>query len=184
MAKRCKVCKEKFEPTFNTLQATCSPKCAIDFAGSADGREFARKQRKKEAREERKRYNQTRIGWWREEAQKAFNKYIRTRDAALPCISCGITTGQMHAGHYRSRGAAPELRYEPLNCHKQCAQCNEKKSGNIVEYRINLIDRIGEDLVDWLEGPHDTKKYTIDDLREIRDNCNRLTKELEDRRAA
>ena len=104
------------------------------------------------------------------EAQAAFNAWIRHRDDKLPCISCQRHhTGQYHAGHYRAVGSNPALRFEPLNVHKQCSVCNNHKSGNLTEYRINLLKRIGQQALDWLEGPHDAKKYTIEDLRQIRD---------------
>ena len=101
-------------------------------------------------------------------AQSAFNAFIRMRDDSLPCISCGRHhTGQYHAGHYRSRGAHPELRFEELNCHKQCAPCNNHLSGNIANYRPALIDKIGQEKLDWVEGPHEIIKYTCADLKEI-----------------
>ncbi|BES72185.1 hypothetical protein RE428_32030 [Marinobacter nanhaiticus D15-8W] len=118
------------------------------------------------------------------EAQAEFNKFIRLRDRDRPCISCGsYTAGQYHAGHYRTTKAAPELRFEELNCHKQCAQCNNFDSGNIVEYRISLIQRIGQEAVDWLEGLHAPKKYSIDDLEAIKAHYRKQNRELE-RKAA
>jgi len=42
------------------------------------------------------------------------------------------------------------------------------KSGNILEYRIRLVKKIGQAAVDWLEGPHEPKRYTIDELKEIK----------------
>ncbi len=42
-----------------------------------------------------------------------------------------------------------------------------ERSGNIAEYRIRLIKKIGLDKVEWLEGPHEPAKYTIDDLKEL-----------------
>ena len=102
------------------------------------------------------------------EAQKAFNAYIRELDKLEPCISCQRHhEGQYHAGHYKTAGGFPELRFEPLNCHKQCSACNNYLSGNITEYRINLISKIGMKAVEWLEGPHEPKKYTCEDLLAI-----------------
>lgn len=114
------------------------------------------------------------------EAQAVFNKYIRLRDRLKPCISCDTTTAPQYcAGHYRSIGACPELRFSELNVHKQCNKfCNMSKSGNILEYRIRLIDRIGVDNVEWLEGPHEPLKLTIEDIKEIkikyRNRCQAL----------
>ena len=113
------------------------------------------------------------------EAQAAFNAWVRARDAGMPCISCQRHhTGQYHAGHYLSRGARPELAYEPDNCHKQCAPCNTHLSGNVALYRGNLIKLIGLDRVEWLEGPHPAKHYSIEDLREIKELYKRKLKEL------
>ena len=100
------------------------------------------------------------------DTQQAFNAWIRERDAALPCVSCGRHhQGQWHAGHYRTVSAHPAIRYEPLNVWKQCAPCNTHKSGDLLNYRAELVRRIGEDKVLWLEGPHEPKKYTVDDLK-------------------
>ena len=101
-------------------------------------------------------------------AQMAFNAFIRARDAKLPCISCNRSTGaKINAGHYKSVGSTPALRFEELNCHLQCEHCNMFKSGNIENYRPALIDKIGLDKVIWLEGPHEPKKYTCAELKEI-----------------
>jgi hypothetical protein len=43
-------------------------------------------------------------------------------------------------------------------------------SGNQAKMRQGLIERHGQHVIDWLEGPHEAKKYTIDDLRQIRDD--------------
>jgi hypothetical protein len=89
---------------------------------------------------------------WAKEAQREFNKFIRLRDAELPCVSCLRNhSGQYQAGHYKTVGAHPELRFNEDNCHKQCAPCNNHLSGNIAHYRPNLIDIIGQSRVDALD---------------------------------
>lgn len=119
---------------------------------------------------------------WAREAQTAFNAYIRARDEGLPCISCGRHhQGQWHAGHYLSTGARPELRYTESNVHRQCAPCNTHLSGNAVLYRIGLIERIGLQAVEWLEGPHEMPKWTAEDYRAIRDRYRAKLKELKGR---
>lgn len=120
---------------------------------------------------------------WLREAQAVFNRWVRLRDADLPCISCGITIAKWDAGHYRSVGSNPALRFEPLNNHKQCFQCNQRKSGNAIEYRIGLVARIGLEAVEWLEGPHQPKKYTIEDLKAIKKEYQAKCKQLEKQNA-
>ena len=100
--------------------------------------------------------------------QQIFNKYIRLCDDKQPCISCGrFHSGQYHAGHYLTVGANPELRFDPENCHKQCSACNNHLSGNLVNYRVSLIHKIGIEKVESLEGHHPPKRYTIDNLKTL-----------------
>jgi len=120
---------------------------------------------------------------WIKLAQFAFNRYIRIRDDALPCVSCGrLHQGQWHAGHYLSTGARPELRFEPDNVHKQCQPCNTHLSGNIALYRAELCRRIGVARVEELEADQAPRKYTVDDLIEIESRYKRLAKELQNSR--
>ena len=116
---------------------------------------------------------------WAKEAQAAFNAFIRERDADQPCISCGrFHDGQYHAGHYMSVGARPELRFEESNVHKQCAPCNTHLSGNAVLYRKGLIAKLNIGVVEWLEGPHDLRKDTIESLKRIKKHYIEKTKQL------
>lgn len=46
-------------------------------------------------------------------------------------------------------------------------------------YRVNLINRIGLERVESLEGPHDPAKYTIDDLKAIKATYKAKLRELE-----
>ncbi len=160
---KCKVCKVKFEAKYFLQKACLNPACLAEWAkmdreGKADKKHTAKK---KEFKDNDKAHRA-------KMAQQAFNAYIRLRDNDSPCISCQrFHTGQYHAGHYRSVGAHPELRFEELNNNKQCAPCNNHLSGNIADYRINLIKKIGIEKLDWLEGPHEPKKYTCSELKEI-----------------
>lgn len=160
---RCKICKDKFEARY-FLQKTCvNPACLAEWAklDREVKSDKAHNKKKKELKDNDRSFRA-------KEAQKAFNAYIRSRDIKDPCISCQRHhKGQYHAGHYRSVGACPELRFEELNNNKQCAPCNNHLSGNITEYRINLIKKIGLDKVEWIEGKHEPKKYTCAQLKEI-----------------
>jgi len=166
--KRCKTCREPFVPRL-PMQAVCSPECALSHAVSTRGKQQKREQIAERKADKQKRERLKSKSDWARETQTQFNAYIRLRDDAEPCISCGrYHGGQYHAGHFLSVGARPELRFEPLNVHKQCAPCNSHLSGNIVLYRQGLIKRIGLQLVEWMEGPHEAKKYTVEDLQSIK----------------
>jgi hypothetical protein len=167
------VCKQKFEPRFNTIQPTCGIACAIIDAQSKQAKAY-----RKETRELKKKAK-TR-GDWLKEAQTVFNQYIRLRDAEKPCISCGrYHEGQYHAGHYKTVGAHPELRFHEMNCFRQCSPCNNHLSGNIIEYRKTLLELIGEKSLNWLEGNHAPQKLTIEDIQDIKKHYKEKIKWLE-----
>lgn len=174
--KPCKSCGELFTPG-NSLQRACGVQCALRLA-----REQTAKAERKLLRA-RKEKLKPRAQWMRE-AQTAFNAYIRARDADLPCISCGTFDPNIQycAGHYLTRGAHPDLAFEPFNVHRQCnRRCNLELSGNIVNYRIGLLMRIGEEKVAWLEGPHEPKKYSIEDLKAMKAEYKQKLKDLKDK---
>ena len=170
---KCKVCKKPFTKTMTT-QRVCSLKCALELTRIE--REAKEKKSNRLAR-----INIRTRSEWLKLAQAQVNKFVRFRDGNL-CISCGrVHQGQIHAGHYLSVGARPELRFELDNIHSQCSACNNYLSGNITLYRINLIKKIGLERVEWLEGPHDAKKYTIEELQDIIKVYKLKIKELDKR---
>ncbi|VVN46969.1 recombination protein NinG [Pseudomonas fluorescens] len=184
--KRCPSCRVMFTPARDT-QAVCGEiECAIAHGQSEKGRESTRKaladveRREIKVRKEKLKSRAEHL----KDTQIAFNAWVRERDAELPCISCGRHhQGKYDAGHYRTVGSNPSLRFEPLNCHRQCSPCNTQLSGNIVNYRIELVKRIGTDKVDWLEGPHEAKKYTVEELRAMTADYREKTRELKGRAA-
>lgn len=171
-------CRAKFVPS-RPLQTWCTPECGLIIARTKQAKKKREDDKAERATAKAKRESlKTRADHARE-TQQAVNEFIRLRDANDPCISCGRHhDGAYHAGHYRSSKAAPEIRFEPLNIHKQCAPCNTHLSGNLVEYRIRLIQKIGTEAVEWLEGPHEPKRYTIDDLKAIKAEYREKTREL------
>lgn len=156
-----KSCRALFEPRSITHK-TCSPECAILHVEV----EKARKESK--LIRDRLAVLKPRSSVIRA-AQAVFNRFIRERDKDLPCISCGrFHTGAYDAGHYRSVGTMPALRFHEDNVHRQCVPCNQHKGGNIVEYRIRLIERIGLGKVEFLERDHPPAKYSVEEARELK----------------
>ena len=184
-AKKCKVkdCCNYFIPR-NSMHSVCGPVCASKMVREKREREETKRnqeQRKKD-RETRERLK-TRSDWMKD-AQKEFNKYIRLRDAGQPCICCGAPLGSgevgggYDAGHYRSVGSAPHLRFDERNCHAQRKQCNRYGSGRAVDYRLGLISRLGIEAVEALEADQAPRHYSADDLKAIRDTYRAKAKEL------
>ena len=166
--RKCKWCAE-YKPASDGIKTPagwfCCHSCAIEFARDKSKQLAARKAA---AQHRERRMEVKPLSYWMKRSQAAFNAWVRERDAGQPCISCGrYHQGQYHAGHYRPAGSNPELRFEPDNCHLQCAPCNSHLSGNLTAYRPALIAKIGLARVEWLEGPHEPKRYRKDDYQAI-----------------
>lgn len=169
---KCKICRTEYRK-WSISQKTCSnPLCALELVKL----DKEKKQRKADKAAKVKIRSKAE---WIKRVQLVCNAVVRKRDELDPCISCQRHhQGQYHAGHYLSAGAHPALRFELDNIHKQCAPCNNYLSGNISNYRPNLIAKIGLDKVEWLEGPHEPKKYTIPELQELEKLYKQKLKEL------
>lgn len=175
--KKCRApgCGKPFHPTMTT-QRVCSPACALVMAKDPKLQKVAAKaitKQKRQDLQERREKLKTK-GEHLREAQAAFNAYIRERDrlAGYACISSGRPLdwngNAVDAGHYRSTGAAPHLRFDEINCHAQSKHDNRYLSGNVAEYRLGLIQRIGLAAVEALEADQAPRRYTIEDLQAIK----------------
>lgn len=103
----------------------------------------------------------------KKKVQRVINAYVRKRDENKPCISCQKRK-VAEAGHYIAQGSSGLLRYHLDNIHGQCGQCNRWLHGNLLEYRINLVKKIGLKRVMWLEEHrHDVHKWTRSELEEL-----------------
>jgi len=169
--KKCHQCKKPFIP-FSSLAKTCSVECSIIHVRG----EKVKKQRRQDKL--KKELLKTRGDWLRE-LQTIFNQFIRLRDEGGVCISCQKLPKKKNAGHYRSVGACPELRLNELNVHLQCEACNTSLSGNLINYRINLIAKIGIKNVEYIEGPHEPLKLTIPDIKDLKVVYRDKIKEME-----
>ncbi|ODB39587.1 ninG protein [Pseudomonas mosselii] len=189
--KKCKApgCGQRFKPMLST-QKVCSPVCALAMAKDPKLQKVAAKaitKQKRQDLQERREKLKTK-GEHLREAQAAFNAYIRERDrlAGYACISSGRPLdwngNAVDAGHYRSVGSAPHLRFNEMNCNAQSKHDNRYLSGNVAEYRLGLIARYGLEAVEALERDQSVRRYTIEDLQAIKTLYRQKLKDL--RRAA
>ena len=187
--RRCKICREWFMPE-KDFEKWCSQAHKEELAIKLYRKQNEARQvklKKEQQAKEREKKDKLKIrklavkplSYFKQQAQTAFNSYIRQRDAGNSCISCGRNTGaKMNAGHYRTVGANPELRFDEDNCHLQCEHCNSYRSGNIEEYTPNLIEKIGQERFDRLMGVHELPKWKREDYERIRDEYRLKLKEL------
>ncbi len=128
------------------------------------------------------------------EAQAAINAYVRIRDKNLPCISCGKPAAQVEAeqgwkpggcwdaGHYISRGARENLRFNLWNIHKQCKSCNggeinKAHTATVTQrYESNLREKIGDEKVDWLNNAHEITRFDSDYLERAKEIFRKKTR--------
>jgi len=181
--RRCAQCRKKIPETdaiISSLKSFCSIEHLAEYAKTDRAKRFAKKVVNKEKRIAKEKLK-TRSDWQRD-AQRAFNEYIRVRDRGKPCVSCGasqgvtVRGGDFDAGHYRSRGSSPHLAFHIYNCHSQCVKCNRHLSGNIVEYRKQLVIRIGIEKLEKLEQDNRPRNYTIKDFQRIISICRKRMK--------
>lgn len=195
--KKCHICTTEFLP-WSSTQKVCSPKCAVIHGKEVECMKVKRGIRKQEKLQrddlrERRKALKT-VSELKQEAQRAFNAFIRTRDFDQPCISCGeenppdLHGGQWDCGHFKTVGGFPELRFVECNAYRQCKSCNAgsakygAKAATVERaYRESLVKKFGQELVDWLDGPHEMTNYRRDDFIRIRDEYRKKTRELRKR---
>jgi len=164
---RCKNCKDKFEPkAFNQKYCMVKDECVLAFT------KWFKEQKQKKWNKEKieKKKDLMTLSDWLKIAQATVNKYIRERDKnELNCISCGkLIKGVRHASHYLSAGNNYSVRFNTDNIWVSCYKCNVMLSGNQLEYRVRLIEKIGIERVEYLESiAKKTVRYSVEDLQNI-----------------
>lgn len=187
--KKCPICTTEYIPR-SSLQKVChNYRCAMEFNRQVDERNAAREKRKQERlqRDDLRQRRERLKGKpeWNREAQAAVNKFIFWRDYGDPCIACGkplnygVRGGAVDASHYRSRGAAPWLRFNVFNNNAGCVHCNRDLSGNLIPYRINLIEKFGLHRVERIEHDNTVRKFDIEYLKRVKSIFTRRARHYE-----
>lgn len=200
---RCAHCKAKFQPErpSQIVHVECVEEWTLAQAAKRE-REEAKKARaaaKVERADTRRRKEamKTRADLLAE-CKLLIQRFRRLEELAKGrgCMSCSRSREEVEAGewrpggywdggHFKSKGAFPELALEPLNIWLQCKSCNAgsgkyARKGYTVNaaFEANLAQAEGQALVDWLNGPHEPKHYDIDQLAALRDQYKKLLKEM------
>ena len=175
---RCKNCREKFDQyQFNNKfckEIDCQVQKSLYLVEKMQEKKL--KEINKDVKQRKEKLKTT--SDYLKELQVVFNKWVRARDKGLNCISCNKPAKKENAGHYRSVGSSPNLRFAPLNVHLQCEYCNTYQHGNLISYRQNLIKKIGIDLVEWLESNHEPKHYSKPELIIMKEEYKEKIKQL------
>lgn len=171
-----------FTPT-RPFQCWCSPDCGLTIA-HAKKEQAEQRKRSDERKADRARKQELKpLSYWTERAQKQVNRYVRFRDRGKPCISCNTEwKPNFQAGHWLTTKARHELRFHLDNIAAQCVQCNLFKSGNQQLYRVALVQRIGLERVESLEGPHALPRWRKEDYQRIEAQFRKMADEMEKER--
>ena len=161
--KKCRACRVVFTPV-RQRQVVCGYKCALKLNILKIAKAVEVKKKANRAELKAFKIKIKTITAYLKDLEIVFNAWVRERDRDLPCISCGQHREVYHAGHYRTK-VVSALRFNPLNVWKQCHQCNTYLRANLIEYRKALVWLLGVDIVEWLDGHHQSKKWTIEEIQ-------------------
>lgn len=184
---KCKVCRAVYAKRSMTHKA-CSGPCAEQLVATEKAKAAARAAREDRQQTKVKLETMKSIAQLIQDAQDAFNLFVRVRDNRRGCISCGRPLqrggvgGGFDAGHYRSRGAATHLRFNEDNCHGQCKGCNRPGGALPHQYRAGLVGRIGERRVVALEISNEVHQWGRQELLDLKTQYRSKARELEKQR--
>jgi hypothetical protein len=171
--RKCKYCKQPFEPSV-FLQKNCfDPNCVTKWINEVKQKNWQKKKAKLKL-------DLMTVQDYIKLAQQVFNKYIRLRDAGNVCISCQKKPLKENAGHFYNANNHWSVRFDERNVHLQCEHCNTFLSGNLIYYRENLLKKIGiEEFENLSVEAMKTRKFTIEELKEIIATYKKKCKEIE-----
>jgi hypothetical protein len=112
------------------------------------------------------------------------HEMIRLRDKGKPCISCKTPyLDNFQAGHCFAAGKYNSIKFDFDNINGQCEKCNLFLNGNEANYLLNLPNRIGKERFEELVikagiDQKTVKRWTREELSEIRKNAKEIIKDL------
>ena len=205
--RKCKTCREWFNPMM-TVQPTCMrEECQITYAikFNAKKREAEIRRRKKQkteydkaARKGKRDFYRQDLSWQHKQTQPSFNAmrrleellWFNERGLEPECISCGKTNMDWCCGHFKTTGAQSRLRYDRKNTYLQCNNyCNRNLSGNIEGnkntrgYKQGLVERFGDkeaaSIIRYCETNTSHVKLNWQELEQMRKDFNSKIRSLE-----
>lgn len=199
----CKTYKEAEKGISTPFGFFCGDSCRYDLAMKQTkslllkSKAITKKKIDKEFKERKAKFNLNDVPKQHSLTQTVFNrmrvlqeiKWFKDRGLEPECISCGKTSMDFCCGHFKSRGAQGNLRYDVKNTFLQCNRyCNMALSGNIEGnkntrgYKVGLVERFGkkkaDSIINYCEENTQVKKWTGPELQELRASFNKQIKSL------
>lgn len=166
--RKCLNCKKRFEVKSDN-HVLCGFECYSVYQHNQQKKKRLQEEKKQKQEKAVEKEKSKTLTQYKTEAKQSFQKYIRLRDQDQPCISCGkYNCTDWAGGHYFPAGVYSGMVFDERNCHKQCnSHCNKFRNGNLIEYRIGLVNRYGVEYVEQLESDAIKRKdykYTKQEL--------------------
>ena len=133
------------------------------------------KEKRKLFRRRKQKLNESDIKWQKKRTKDVVHEVVKLLDKDQGCIVCGgldcILRSEADAGHYLTKAAHPELKFDPRNIFKQCSLTNTAsnrpsatEASIRVKFEQGIIARMGLPYLQWLRSCHPPVKYTCDGL--------------------
>jgi len=179
---KCRYCRE---PATLKIQMSsyCSFECAVKQARKLQEAKHKRQQAEFKRETKRRKDKIKTNAQWAAEVQIVFNKmrrleellWFKERCIEPYCISCQQALGndQWCNGHFKTRGARPDLAFDKSNSHLQHnRRCNQALSGDIAGYKIGLAMRFGDEearrIIEYCEVRQEVPRRTAEDWRQFK----------------
>ena len=179
--KRCRVCGQEYRQ-FSSTQRACSFDCAVALTNT-DRKKKERKELTAARRETKEKLKalMTRTKWYAK-LQVVVNQWVLYRDRNDPCCTCGTTNDvKFDAGHFHTRKARPDIRFELTNIAKQCSvRCNVHGSGMRNEMEKFIAGKYGADHIDFLNRIQPSLKDQFPNWQDVEAEIKRYREMLRD----
>ena len=139
--KTCNICGQKFTP-YSSLQKCCrNYKCMVKHL------KIEKKEKHEKLKEIVKDYKK--LAWTQISRYVRYTSSIKDDQGRVQCYTCPkiLLPSEADCGHFKHDKLDGDLR----NLRIQCSKCNRYLSGNLSEYRKNLVRDHGEEWVQQLE---------------------------------
>ena len=164
--KLCKICKAQYTPV-KPLQVVCSPICSIEYSKIHLPKVKMTEANNKRKENKAKLKDLENLSYWKKILQAQVNSIVRLIDKDCPCISSGRAyRTDDQAGHFYSVGSTPALRFNLLNLWSQSIRDNMHNSGNLLNYREQLVKFDIIDLIEEQRLKYPTLKLSIEEIKE------------------
>ena len=193
--KLCKYCKTK-KPLDEGCKTNIGWFCSYDHAAKygRDKSELARlRAQAKKVKADRKKLRADKEGIKKRTGKNGYYANYRTAlhyyikhvlRAGEDCYTCGLkqkstdSPQAFHVGHFIPAKEVDPRRFMVDWLRLQCYSCNVPNSGRRAEYRINLIEEVGLEAVEWFECEvnHKSLKEQYPNIEDIKDETAKYRK--------